>query len=55
VAWFAGNSPARVQCVRVRHAGSVLAGFHVQLLIVSRRIASGADCPIHFGGATASG
>jgi hypothetical protein len=55
VAWFAGNSTARVQCVRVRHAGNVLSGFHVQLLIVSRRIASGADCPIHFGGATAGG
>lgn len=48
VAWVAGNSLPRVQCLRVRHAGSVLEGFTIQLLIVSRRIASDADCPRHF-------
>jgi hypothetical protein len=48
VAWVAGNSLPRVQCLRVRHAGSVLQGFTIELLVVSRRIASGADCPKHF-------
>lgn len=53
VAWFAGGSTPRVQCIRVRHAGNVLSGFHVELLTVSRRIAGGADCPTRFSGATA--
>jgi hypothetical protein len=48
VAWVAGNSLPRVQCLRVRHAGSVIEGFTVQLLVVSGRIASDADCPRHF-------
>lgn len=48
VAWVAGKSLPRVQCVRVRHAGSVVQGFTVELLVVSRRIASGADCPSSF-------
>jgi hypothetical protein len=48
VAWFAGGSTPRVQCVRVRHAGNVLSGFHIELLTVSRRIAGGADCPAKF-------
>jgi hypothetical protein len=48
VAWFAGASTPRVQCVRVRHAGNILSGFHVELLVVSRRIAGGSDCPTHF-------
>jgi hypothetical protein len=48
VAWIAGSSLPRVQCLRVRHAGSVLEGFTVQLLTVSRRIASDADCPSRF-------
>jgi hypothetical protein len=48
VAWVAGNSLPRVQCLRVRHAGSVLQGFTIQLLVVSRRIHSDADCPSHF-------
>ena len=48
VAWVAGSSLPRVQCLRVRHAGSVLQGFTVQLLTVSRRIASDADCPSRF-------
>jgi hypothetical protein len=55
VAWFAGGSTPRVQCIRVRHAGNVLSGFTVELLTVSRRIAGGADCPTHVTGATASG
>jgi hypothetical protein len=48
VAWVAGTSLPRVQCVHVRHAGSVIGGFTIQLLVVSRRIASDADCPPHF-------
>jgi hypothetical protein len=48
VAWVAGNSLPRVQCLRVRHAGSVVQGFTIELLVVSRRIASDADCPTHF-------
>jgi hypothetical protein len=48
VAWVAGGSLPRVQCLRVRHAGSVLQGFTIQLLVVSRRIASDADCPARF-------
>jgi hypothetical protein len=48
VAWVAGSSLPRVQCLRVRHAGSVVEGFTVQLLTVSRRIPSDADCPSRF-------
>lgn len=48
VAWVAGNSLPRVQCLRVRHAGSVIQGFTIQLLVVSRRIRSDADCLSHF-------
>ncbi len=48
IAWLAGGSLPRVQCVRVRHAGNVLAGFHIELLKLSGRIAGGSDCPIHF-------
>jgi hypothetical protein len=48
VAWVAGNSLPRVQCLRVRHAGSVIQGFTIELLVVSRRIASDADCPRRF-------
>ena len=48
MAWVAGNSLPRVQCLRVRHAGSVVQGFTIELLVVSRRIASDADCPSHF-------
>jgi hypothetical protein len=48
VAWVVGDSLPRVQCLRVRHAGSVVQGFTIQLLVVSRKIASDADCPRHF-------
>jgi hypothetical protein len=48
VAWLAGGSLPRVQCVRVRHDGNVLQGFTVQLLSVSARIGTGGDCPAHF-------
>ena len=45
VAWRAGSSLPVVQCVRVRRAGDALTGFHVELLRLSRRIASDANCP----------
>lgn len=45
VAWLVGNSLVRTQCVRVRDAGSVLTGFTIHLLRVSRRLASDASCP----------
>ncbi len=48
VAWVVGDSLPRVQCLRVRHAGSVIQGFTIQLLVVSRRIPSDADCPARF-------
>ncbi|HEX8975801.1 MAG TPA: hypothetical protein VF781_04745 [Solirubrobacteraceae bacterium] len=48
VVWLAGGSLPRVQCVRVRRAGGVLAGYRVQLLEVSARIRTNADCPAHY-------
>jgi hypothetical protein len=48
VAWLIGNSLPIVQCVRVRHAGNVLQGFTIELLVVSRRIKSDAACPSRF-------
>jgi hypothetical protein len=48
VAWLVGSSLPRVQCVRVRHSGNVLAGYQIELLKVSVRIHSNADCPSHF-------
>lgn len=48
VAWLAGSSLPRTQCLRVRHAGSVISGFEVQLLEISRRIATDGTCPSHF-------
>jgi hypothetical protein len=48
VAWNAGSSLPIVQCVRVRRAGNALSGLHVQLLAISLRIKSDADCPARF-------
>ncbi len=48
VAWLAGASLPRTQCVRVRHAGNVLTGFTVQLLVVSPRIKTDGACPPRF-------
>jgi len=48
VAWLAGSSLPRVQCVRVRNAGSVLSGFEIELLRVSVRQPSDASCPARF-------
>ena len=45
VAWRAGGSLPIVQCVRVRRAGNVFKGLHVDLLKISLRIPSDSDCP----------
>lgn len=46
VAWNtnADRTPV-VQCVRVRRTGNVLKGLHIQLLHLSARIKSSAECP----------
>jgi hypothetical protein len=48
VAWRAGNALPVVQCVLVRRAGNALSGFHVELLKISRRIKTDADCPARY-------
>jgi hypothetical protein len=48
VAWQAGGSLPIVQCLRVRRAGNAVSGLRVELLELSRRIASDADCPARF-------
>jgi hypothetical protein len=48
VAWRAGTSLPIVQCVKVRRAGNVLKGLRVQLLEISVRIKTDADCPARF-------
>jgi hypothetical protein len=48
VAWLVGSSLPRVQCVRVRNAGSVFSGFTIELLRVSARQPSDASCPARF-------
>ena len=45
VAWTVGNSLPITQCVRVRRTGNVLSGLHVELLAVTGRLLSDADCP----------
>jgi hypothetical protein len=48
VAWSVGSSLPIVQCVRVRRAGDAISGLSVQLLAISARIKSDADCPTRF-------
>jgi hypothetical protein len=48
VAWKTPASLPIVQCVRVRRAGDAISGLHVQLLELSLRIQSDADCPARF-------
>jgi hypothetical protein len=45
VAWIAGDSLPRVQCVLVRNTGNVLEGFRIHLLKVSVKIPGGDNCP----------
>ncbi len=48
VAWLVGSSKPIVQCLRVRHDGDVLEGFRVEVVKLSLRIKSDADCPTRF-------
>ncbi|MEA2196663.1 MAG: hypothetical protein QOJ25_714 [Solirubrobacteraceae bacterium] len=48
IAWQAPNTLPVTQCVRVRHAGNPITGFHVQLLEISVRIKTNGDCPRTF-------
>jgi hypothetical protein len=48
VAWRAGGALPVVQCVRVRRAGNLVSGFHIELLEISRRIKSDTDCPARY-------
>jgi hypothetical protein len=48
VAWEAGSSLPRVQCIRVRRAGNAISGFSIELLDVSPKIESDSDCPTSF-------
>jgi hypothetical protein len=45
VAWRIDNGLPIVQCVRVRRAGNILSGLHIELLELSRRIKTDSDCP----------
>ncbi|HWE34804.1 MAG TPA: hypothetical protein VG410_15035 [Solirubrobacteraceae bacterium] len=49
VAWeIVTETKPVVQCVRVRRAGNILSGITVELLKISKRINSGADCPARY-------
>jgi hypothetical protein len=48
VAWRAGGALPVVQCVRVRRAGDALRGLHIELLEISPRINSEANCPARY-------
>jgi hypothetical protein len=48
VAWIVGGSKPITQCVRVRRTGNVLSGLRVELLAVTPRLSTDADCPVHF-------
>jgi hypothetical protein len=45
VVWRADSELPVTQCVRVRRAGDVISGLHIELLAVSPRIKTSADCP----------
>jgi hypothetical protein len=48
VAWIVGGSKPITQCVRVRRTGNVLSGLRVELLAVTPRLKTDADCPRQF-------
>jgi hypothetical protein len=48
VAWRAGTHLPVTQCVRVRRAGNALSGLRVELLEISARIKTDADCPARY-------
>jgi hypothetical protein len=45
VVWRADSELPVTQCVRVRRAGDVVSGLHIELLAISPRIRTSADCP----------
>ncbi len=45
VVWSAGSSLPIVQCVRVRRAGNAISGLRVELLAITPRLPTDADCP----------
>lgn len=48
VAWKSPSSLPIVQCVRVRRSGNAISGLRIELLEISARIKSDADCPTRF-------
>jgi hypothetical protein len=48
VAWNAGSSLPIVQCIRVRRAGYAVSGLHVELLAITPRLQTDAECPARF-------
>jgi hypothetical protein len=48
VAWNAGDSLPVVQCVKVRRAGNVVSGLHVQLLAITAKLNGSSGCPPRF-------
>jgi hypothetical protein len=44
VVWRADSELPVTQCVRVRRAGNVISGLHIQLLAIGRRIRTSSDC-----------
>ena len=48
VAWKSSSSLPIVQCIRVRRSGDALSGLKIELLAISARIKSDADCPARF-------
>jgi hypothetical protein len=48
VAWEPQGQLPITQCVRVRHAGNPITGLKVELLDISGRIKTNADCPKQF-------
>ena len=45
VAWRTDSGLPIVQCVKVRRAGNAISGLRVELLAITPRIKSDADCP----------
>ena len=48
VAWRVAGGLPIVQCVRVRRSGNAIRGLHIELLEISARIKSDANCPSRF-------
>lgn len=49
VAWeIVDHTKPIVQCIRVERAGNAISGIHIELLDITTRIKSGANCPTRF-------